>query len=84
MAVLNVTDLATLRQRVASNEAVDFTKPQVNVLFQAAEDWFEANKAGLISAMSAAGTAAGKTFTQAQLRRAATAWLAYKFAAGVS
>ena len=82
MAILINLELDELRRRVASELNVDWTKPQINVALQAAEDWFETNKVSLLTSIDSA--TAPKVFTIGQKRRIATAWLKYKFSKGVN
>ncbi len=80
MAILSAPEQAELRRQIAAElPAVDFTKPQVNAAFQAIEDWFEANRASLSTAINAATVPAGYTFTAAQKRILVAYWLRQKF-----
>ncbi len=55
MAVLDSAQLASLRQSLARLEtAIDYDKPTVNAALQAIEDWFEANRSGIATAIDAA------------------------------
>lgn len=82
MAVLTQTELAPLRREMAESIAtVAWTKPQINAAIQAMEAWFEAEKAGAVTAIE---NAAPGVFTLAQKRKIATLWLRHKLAVGVS
>jgi hypothetical protein len=80
MAMLSNDQLTELRQAVARESAtVPWTKPQINAAVQAIEDWFEANRAALGTAMEAA---APGLFSAAQKRVLVKFSLAQKFAWG--
>lgn len=77
MAVLNTTQLEELRRHLeTSGIAVTYTKVQVNAALQAIEDWFEANRTSLSTAINA-GTAPF-TFTGAQKVKLVKFWLLQK------
>lgn len=78
MATLTANELVNLRKRLRENNpaaTVDFTKPQVNATFQAAEDAFEAWRATFGAAMQA-GSA--HTFSAAELKEVGAAYLELK------
>ena len=80
MAILAADDLTTLRAEVAADQGViAHTKPQINAAFQAIENWYEANRASLGTAIEAA---APGVFTAAQKRRLGKYWLRLKFQTG--
>jgi hypothetical protein len=80
MPTLTPTELTDLRRELAAGvSVVRWTKPQVNAVTQALEDWFEANRPALGTAMEAA---APGVFTTAQKRALVTAWLEQKFRRG--
>lgn len=76
MAILAATPLAELRQAVASGLVVTWTKPIINTALQAIEDWFEANRASLGTAIEAVAPGA---FTNPQKKKLVAYWLSYKF-----
>lgn len=77
MATLTTTVLAGIRQDCAKSVAVDYTKSEINTLLQAVEDWFEANRSSLNSAINTATSP--KVFSAAQKKKAIAVWLHYKF-----
>ncbi len=79
MATLSATELAELRQGFADGRVVAHTKPQINAVLQAVEDWFEANRASLGAAMEAA---APGVFTGPQKKAIGSYWLRQKFVRG--
>jgi len=80
MAILTTDQLVQLRQMAAAEAAtVTWTKPQVNAALQAIEDWWEANRASLGTAIEAA--APGK-FTVAQKKALGKYWLWQKYGRG--
>ncbi len=76
MAVLNTAELAELRQSLAEGKVVSWTKPQINAGLQAIEDWFEANKGNLGSAIEAVAPGA---FNAARKKELVAYWLRQKF-----
>jgi len=79
MAVLSSLDLAELRRDVAPNTNVNYPKATINAAFQAIEDWFEANRASLGSAID---TAAPGVFNAARKQILVKYWLEQKFERG--
>ena len=78
MAILTDTEKAELRQELARGAAtVDYDKPTVNAALQAIEDWFEANRAAIASAINTATTPF--VFTGGQKKRLVAFWLRQKF-----
>lgn len=77
MGILAPDDLSELRQGVARNQTVDYTKPQINAGLQAIEDWIEANRASLAAAINAA--TAPYVFPPAAKRRMFAHWCRQKF-----
>ena len=80
MAVLTATQLAELR-RIAAAEAttVTWNKPQVNAVLQAVEDWWEASRASLGTAME---VAAPGVFNAARKKALGKYWLWQKYGRG--
>jgi hypothetical protein len=77
MAIVSVSDLASLRQRCASDVAsVTWTKAQVNAAIQALEDWFDTT--GRQEAAAAIESAAPGVFTNAQKKLIGKYWLTQK------
>lgn len=80
MAVLTQQQLVPIRRFVAKAVgAPRYTKPQINAAAQAVEDWFEANRAALGTAIE---TAAPGMFNTAQKKQLVAAWLSSKFERG--
>ena len=80
MPLLSPNQLTELRGQTEANRApISHTKPQVNAVCQAAEDWFEANRAALNTALEAA---APGVFSLVQKRVIVKAWLRQKFERG--
>jgi len=80
MAILSAQERAELRQKVAAKlSTVGYTKPQVNAALQGIEDWFEANRASLSTAINAATTPLGYTFSAAEKKLLVAFWLLQKF-----
>lgn len=77
MATLLNNELSELRQTAGRDQAVDYTKPQINAALQAIEDWFEANRAALGAAINTA--TAPYVFTPALKRRMVAHWFRQKF-----
>ena len=78
MAILTLKQLADIRQSCYKGApAVDYDKTQINAMLQAVEDWFEANRNSLNTAINTA--TAPKVFTIAQKKRAVAYWLEQKF-----
>lgn len=81
MAVLTSDQLCDIRRDLAREfAAVGYTKAEVNAALQAIEDWFEANRASLGSAINA-GTAPF-VFTNPQKVALVKYWLRKKFERG--
>ena len=73
MAVLNTQQLVKMRQMVQREDLpIDYVKTQLNTALQNIEDWFEANRTAL-------GTAIGGTFTGQQKKAFVKSWLFSKF-----
>lgn len=79
MAILTATELNRMQRRCESTMPVTYTKPQINPVVQAVEDWFEANRASLNTALTAAATTAGITLTAAQKKAIVAFYLELKF-----
>jgi hypothetical protein len=79
MAVLTTEQLAPIRRNAAEEIAPRWTKPQINAGLQAIEDWFEANRLALGSAIE---TAAPGVFNATQKRLLVKCWLLSKFERG--
>lgn len=78
MAVLLPNELAELRQRAAGGQVVvDYTKPTINAALQAIEDWVEANRAALGTAINT--TTAPYVFSPAMKKRLFAHWCRQKF-----
>jgi hypothetical protein len=78
MAVLTPTQLDKIRQEVCRNVTdVNFTKPQINAAIQAVEDWFEANRPAISTAINTATSPL--VLTVAQKKQVVAYWLLYKF-----
>jgi len=68
MAILTSSELASLRKALRKGNpgmTKDFTKPEINATFQAAEDWFESGRTEFGTAMQS-GTA--HIFTNPELK----------------
>ncbi len=79
MAVLSAEELAELRRRVRTSVGnVTWTKPQINAAVQATENWFEANRSSLVSAIDTATSP--HSFTGAQKKALVAYWMLQKFA----
>lgn len=79
MATIEARELDTLRQGMAAEAAdVNYSKPQVNAMLQAIEDWFSkaAVQASLNTDIEAVAPGA---FTATQKRRAIKYWLRHRF-----
>ena len=76
MAILTVSQLTDLRQRVAATITPDFTKAQINAALQGLEDWYEAS--GRSAAAAAIETAAPGVFTNAEKKLLGKYWLLQK------
>jgi hypothetical protein len=78
MAIISVSDLASLRQRCAADATggVTWTKAQVNAAVQALEDWFDTT--GRAGAAAAIESAAPGVFTNTQKKLIGKYWLAQK------
>jgi hypothetical protein len=84
LAVLDSAQLETARRTLrdySAGAAMTKTKTQINTAVQAAEDWFETNKASLVTAVQASVT---PNLTAAQARLVIRAWILHKMNAGVS
>lgn len=78
MAQLTADELAAIRRECAAfGLTVNYTKAQINAAIQAIEDWFEANRAGISTAINAATTPLVLTAQQKKIIGAF--WLLYKF-----
>ncbi len=78
MAILTSTQLAELRRRLARGSATqDWVKSDINSALQSVEDWFETNKASLITAVDDA-TEPGFTFSSPQKKALIAYWLLQK------
>ena len=78
MAVLDSTQLAEARRKAEpdiSNK--NFSKATINAAFQAAEDWWEANKGSLNTAVNQATTP--RTFTVGEKQVLLRVWMWFKF-----
>ena len=81
MAILTLEELAFLRRETAKHQTpVTWTKPQINAASQATENWFEANRASLNSAINAATSPV--VFPAAVKLRLVKEWLRQKFERG--
>lgn len=82
MAILGPNELCALRQAVARRGAVpvNYTKAQIDAAVQAVEDFFEANRAGMSTAINTA--TAPLVLTVAQKKELVRQWLIHKFNAG--
>ena len=78
MAVLTSDQLATMRRQCALGETVTWTKSQIDTALQAVEDWYENNKTSLSTAITAATTLKGITFTAAQQQKIGAFWFLQK------
>ncbi len=77
MATVDNNALAEGRQSVAAdNVTVDYSKTLINAAFQAIEDWFEANRASLITAIDDATSPV--TLSNPRKKRLVAAYLEYK------
>lgn len=80
MAVLTALRLTAIRHGCAEEVSVTYTKPVLNAAAQAVEDWLEANRPSLSTAINAA--TAPVILTPAQKQAVVKHWLAVKFAMG--
>ena len=81
MAVLTAEQLVKLRQGFESEgDVATWVKVDLNVVFQAIEDWFESNRGGLNGAIIAA-TAPGH-FPGDAMKNMAKHWQLYKHGQG--
>jgi hypothetical protein len=78
MAILSSGQLVELRNSCERLAAVGWTKPQIAAVLQAIEDWFEANRASLVTALNTALAAQGLTLTAAQKRALVVAFFTQK------
>jgi len=80
MAILTTEQLAEVRRKVSSEEdLITYTKNDINDALQAIEDWWEANQAGLSSAID---TGTIFSFTNSQKKKIAKFWLQQRFSRG--
>ena len=79
MAILTPEQLAEVRREFAGAVPITCNKPQINAALQAIEDWFEANRASLGTAIDTATVPLGKTFTNPEKKQAVKFWLRQKF-----
>lgn len=77
MAILLPDDLTDLRQGVARNQTVDYSKAQANAALQAVEDFMESNRAAMSTAINTA--TAPYVFPPAMKRRMFAYWCRQKF-----
>lgn len=78
MAVLTANELVEIRKQVASSlSEVAYNKATINASLQAVEDWFEANRASIASAIDTA--ASPFAFTASQKKKLVAYWLLQKF-----
>lgn len=75
--ILTQEELTQIRQECATKVAVNYTKPQINAAAQAVEDWFEANRSAISTAINTA--TAPLVFTAAQKKVIVVHWLISKF-----
>ena len=76
MAILTSKNLAEIRKRLSKiASSPDYTKEEINDALQATEDWFEANRASLSSAIDV-GTA--HSFTNPEKKFIVAYWLLQK------
>ncbi len=83
MAVLTPAQLAEMRRSLEKDDtlgAVNFTKVEANQALQAIEDWWEANRANLNTAINTATSPF--VFTVAQKKLIGRYWLWHKFGQG--
>ena len=77
MAVLTTEDLIAIRQSCSKGGIVNYTKAQINTVSQEVEDWFEANKASLNTAIN--NSSGAFTFSASQKKQIVKYWLLGKF-----
>ena len=80
MAIISSTNLALIRQRVAPDTTVNFTKTDINNAIQAIDDWYEANRVPVSSLINTATSPF--VFTVAQKKLIAKYWCQFKFGQG--
>jgi len=75
MAVLTSLQLVRIQRAVEKERLpIDYIKPQINAAIQLVEDWFQANRASLATAMDPGGI-----FSNPQKKAIVKAWLLSKF-----
>jgi len=86
MAILTANELAacrrTLRDILPGDEVIDFTKPEVNALFQVLEDEYQDRKITVSGAVDTATNAGGELthiFTNAHKKKAGAAYYNWRF-----
>lgn len=78
MATLSAGQLTECRQGISKEGVpVNYSKTQANLALQAIEDWFEANKASVSSAINAATSPF--VFTTAQKKKLFAYWALKKY-----
>ena len=78
MPVLTTSRLVKMRQYCAKKvSTVNYDKPQANTALQSIEDWFEANKGSLSTAINTATSPF--VFTTARKKALIASWLLEKF-----
>ena len=82
MAIVAVERLARIRNRFVELFPNVATKPPLSAAAQAIEDWFEANRPNLSTAIDTATAPFGITFTNAQKKQLVRQWLFEKFEVG--
>jgi len=81
MAILTDSQKVAIVRRVASDRSgVSYTRPTSYLALQAIEDWFEANRASLVTAMNTA--IAPATMTNPEKAAMVKFWLQQKFERG--
>lgn len=81
MAAIPVANLATIRNKIeGSVHSGTITKPKINAIIQAVEDWFETNRASLGAAINVVAQAQiGQNLTAGQMKALVKFWLQSKF-----
>jgi len=77
MATLTAEQLTELRQGTCRDLHPDFNKTQINAMLQAIEDWFEAARPSLNTAINTA--TAPYVFSAANKKKALSYWCAQKY-----
>ena len=75
MAILTVQELRQIRNKMEKAGNSGYTKPEINDAIQAIEDWYEANRSEISTAIDAATPF---SFTNPQKKLLGAYWLGQK------